>query len=139
MRRVTFSLLAVFFTLAGCGVTTELPLWKRDIRICGPDSDIIEAVRSEASRRGLSFHYGTHAADFGTQMTFRLIGDGFEIVLFNAGAQDDFSLRVYGSGSVEDDNERAISEFTGVARTISTDPALACGIASQAERSEELV
>ncbi|MFN3669890.1 MAG: hypothetical protein ACK4VY_11310 [Brevundimonas sp.] len=139
MRRLTLSMLATIFALAGCSNKTELPLKQRDIRICGSDSHIIQAVRSEAARRGLSFHYGTHAVDYGTQITFRLIGDGFEIVLFNSESQDDFALRVYGTGPGEDDKERAISEFTHLATTIMSDPTLACAMPPRAGPSDEPV
>lgn len=139
MRRLTLFILAVICAVAGCSNKTQLPLKQRDIRICGSDTHIIQAVRSEASRRGLSFHYGTHAVDYGTQITIRMVGDGFEIVLFNSWSQDDFALRVYGAGPGEDDKERAISEFTHLATTITSDPTLRCEMPRQAGPSDEPV
>ena len=85
------------FTLVvgGCASETQMPL-KRDILTLQQETaTLICQVRSLSDARGLSFHYGTSAQPHGTMVTFRLIGEGFEIVLVNPEEQHKFDLSVY--------------------------------------------
>ena len=52
-------------------------------------------VRNIAASQRLSFHYGTSDQPYGTLATFRLIGDGFELLLFNPEKPKTFVLDVY--------------------------------------------
>jgi hypothetical protein len=81
--------------LQGCGVKTQLPTKIEDIEICGESSHVVDTVKAISADQNLSFHYGTHSEPYGTQITFRLIGEKFELELFNSGTQTNYTLRVY--------------------------------------------
>ena len=95
IRSLSNFALLTFLLLQGCKVTTQVPLKAEDIRICGRIDQIVEVVKKISTQQGLSLHYGTHRTDYGTQATFRLVSDNYEIELFNSMSQSDFTLRVY--------------------------------------------
>ena len=97
---------------------TEVPIQAEDIRFCSDADTTVRTVRSMAEEKQLSFHYGTHAADYGKQTTFRLIGRGFELELFNSMSQGDYTLRVYKTdGGDTRVAARAFADFRDEARS----------------------
>jgi hypothetical protein len=81
--------------LSGCHAKTRLPLMAEDVRICNDTAEVVSFVKRISDNQNLSFHYSTYKIDYGTQVTFLLIGDGYEIVLLNTFSQDEYTLRVY--------------------------------------------
>jgi hypothetical protein len=81
--------------LPACRVQTILPSEIQDVRICGEPSEIINAVGIIADSNNLEFSYSTHSADYGKQITMRMIGDGFEYIIFNSNSESDFTVRLY--------------------------------------------
>ncbi len=120
--------LSLFFIfVVGCGVTTQLPLKSEDIRLCGGAASIINAVQRISTAEKLSFHYGSHLAEFGTQVTFRLIGKGFEIELFNTTADPDYTLRVYQMQSNAATKELASRAYMRFKTALISDKVIYCG------------
>lgn len=115
--QLKMSALAVVFAfvlLQGCRVSTQIPLKAEDIRICGDAAKVVADVRRISADQNLSFHYGTHPTDYGTQTTFRLVGSGYEIEFFNSMSQSDYTLRVYKASSgegAEQEAEQAFDQF----------------------------
>ena len=104
LRALTFTAILAAVLLHGCKVSTQLPLKAEDIQICVDSDKAVATVKDISAQQGLRFHYGTHATDYGIQTTFRLIGDGYELELFNSMSQSDYTLRVYRtqSGRISD-------------------------------------
>jgi hypothetical protein len=86
---------STLWILQGCKVSTQLPLEAVDLRLCGGAVKVVDVVKRVSANHRLNFHHGTHVADFGTQVTFRLVGEGFEIEMFNSMDESDYTLRVY--------------------------------------------
>ena len=99
------------FTLPGCKVSIQPSLKTEDVRICEDADNLVAMVKRISADQNLSFHYGTHSTDYGTQVIFRLIGRGYEIVLFNSMSQSDYTLRVYRERSGEGTDQQAEKAF----------------------------
>jgi hypothetical protein len=124
-RKVALALV-LSTALACCGPSVQHSLEARDIRLCGGAELVTASVRRLSANHGLSFHYGTHQADFGTQATFRLIGDGFEIVLFNVLDETDYTLRVYDTPPGRGAQARARNTYRRLAAALISDRSVEC-------------
>jgi hypothetical protein len=82
-------------------------------------------VRKIAASEQLSFHYGTSAQPYGTLATFRLIGNDFEIVLYNPESPTIYVLDVYDMSKGQA-RERAEQAYTTFAQSLSRKPAEEC-------------
>lgn len=125
-------LLALVLGLSGLAGSCDLrpkvqrPVAISDIRLCGGADSVIAAVRGFSDRVSLSFHYGTHQADYGTQTTFRLIGENFELVLFNTLQESNYTLRAYDMLEGPGQNPDALRLHAVLSAELSSADALAC-------------
>lgn len=124
IERLVLTLVSLLSLLGGCGMITESPIQAEDIRLCSDANTTTRVVRGMAEQQHLRFHYGTHTTDYGTQTTFRLIGRGFELELFNSMSQDDYTLRVYQADG--GDERTAVSAFARFKDEIRTRLGAAC-------------
>lgn len=126
MRFSVLLVLAITVAIAACKPTVRLPLERGVIQLCAADNQIIAKVSQEAARHGLKYRYSTHQTYYGRQMFFLLIGEGFEIELWNAFARQNYELRVYNMKSDRADDDQAVSAYSSFANALTTDPVLAC-------------
>jgi hypothetical protein len=113
-RRVLVLGSAVTLVLSpGCSAATQLPVKIQDVLICDNAEAVVGIIQDIAANQKLSFHYGTHSTEYGTQLTFRLIGQSFEIELFNSMRQSDYTLRAYRltSDATDRTTEQAYARF----------------------------
>lgn len=103
---------SILWILQGCRVSTQLPLEAVDLRLCGGVVQVVDVVKRVSANHKLNFHYGTHIADFGTQVTFRLVGEGFEIEMFNSMDESDYTLRVYETPPNQGASDRARNAYS---------------------------
>jgi hypothetical protein len=87
--------LALFAALVGCHAESRLPTEESNVEIEIPSVQLICKVRQIARENDLSFHYGTSEQPYGTLSTFRLIGRGFEITLYNPEKPNSYILSLY--------------------------------------------
>lgn len=78
--------------LAGCSARTQLPIFEEEVELSVPTERLVCHVRSIAEAQKLSFHYGTFEP---SKATFRLIGDGFELVVYNPERAHAYVLQAY--------------------------------------------
>ena len=102
--------------LTSCGARAQLPVVAEDVELRLSTQQLVCHVRSIAAAQKLSFHYGTFEQPFGTTATFRLIGDGYELVAYNPERADTYVLQAYDMSSEDGGNARARRAF-GTFRT----------------------
>lgn len=127
MKAWILSPIAVLLSLGGCSVKTYTPAAIEDIEICADTDRIISTIKSISYDKGLSFHYGTSRVSYGTQMTFRLIGNGIEIELFNYGKQSTFTLRSYDTSKDHSNAISALKAFKDFKYSIGASGLTRCG------------
>ena len=93
MRR---SLAFCLLLLASCRAQTQLPIIEQEVALSGPTEQLVCHVRGIAEAQKLSFHYGTFEP---SKATFRLIGDGFELVAYNPEGAHAYVLQAYDMSS----------------------------------------
>ena len=93
MRR---SLAFSFLFLASCWARTQLPIVDQEVALSGPTEQVVCHVRGIAEAQKLSFHYGTFEP---SKATFRLIGDGFELIAYNPERAHTYVLQAYDMSS----------------------------------------
>jgi len=86
------SLTFVLLLLASCRAQTHLPVVEQELELSVPTEQLACHVRSIAAAQKLSFHYGTFEP---SKATFRLIGDGFELVAYNPEGPHAYVLQAY--------------------------------------------
>jgi hypothetical protein len=91
-RSLAFGLLL----LASCSARTQLPIAEQGVELDVPMEQLVCHVRSIAEAQKLSFHYGTFEP---SKATFRLIGDGFELVAYNPEGPHAYVLQAYDMSS----------------------------------------
>jgi hypothetical protein len=82
--------------LAGCSASTQLPIVEQQVELGVPTEQLVCHVRSIAEAQKLSFHYGTFEP---SKVTFRLIGDGFELVAYNPEGPHSYVLQAHDMSS----------------------------------------
>ncbi len=91
-RNLAFS----FLFLASCWGRTQLPIVEQEVTLSGPTEQVVCHVRGIAEAQKLSFHYGTFEP---SKATFRLIGDGFELIAYNPERAHTYVLQAYDMSS----------------------------------------
>lgn len=87
-RSLAFGLLL----LASCRAQTQLPIVEQDVELSARTEQVVCQVRTIAAAQKLSFHYGTYEP---SKATFRLIGDGFELMAYNPEGPHTYVLQAY--------------------------------------------
>jgi hypothetical protein len=87
-RSLAFGLLL----LVSCSARTQLPIVQQEVDLSIPTQHLVCHVRNIAEAQRLSFHYGTFEP---SKVTFRLIGDGFELVAYNPERAHTYLLQAY--------------------------------------------
>jgi hypothetical protein len=82
--------------LASCRAQTQLPIVEQDVDLNVRTEQLVCHVRRFAAAQKLSFHYGTFEP---SKATFRLIGDGFELVAYNPEVPHSYVLQAYDMSS----------------------------------------
>ena len=108
-----------------CRASTQLPLKSETVELPMNTERLVCHVRNIASSQQLSFHYGTSVQPYGTLATFRLIGDSFEIVLYNPEKASTYILDLYDM-SKGDARERAEKAYAIFAHSLSKEPSEDC-------------
>jgi hypothetical protein len=85
-----------FIFLASCWARTQLPIVEQEVALTGPTEQLVCHIRGIAQAQKLSFHYGTFEP---SKATFRLIGDGFELVAYNPEGPHAYVLQAYDMSS----------------------------------------
>lgn len=67
----------------GCSTRTDLPIERSVLAVRHTPDGIICLARLLSKQQRLRFYYGTYNESFGKAVTFRMIGDGFELILVN--------------------------------------------------------
>ena len=91
-RSLAFGLLL----LASCRVQSRLPIVEQDVGVNVRPDQLVCHVRNIAAAQKLSFHYGTFEP---SKATFRLIGDGFELIAYNPEGPHTYVLQAYDMSS----------------------------------------
>jgi hypothetical protein len=78
--------------LASCSARSQLPIVEQEVALSSPTEQLVCHVRGIAEAQKLSFHYGTFEP---RKATFRLIGDGFELVAYNPEGGRAYVLQAY--------------------------------------------
>ena len=104
--------LGCLLLLASCySARSQLPVVAEDVELRVPTEQLVCHVRSIAADQKLSFHYGTSEQTYGTMATFRLIGEGFEVVAYNPERAHTYVLQAYDMSSKGDESVRAQRAF----------------------------
>ncbi|MEM9964245.1 MAG: hypothetical protein AAGC58_02740 [Asticcacaulis sp.] len=119
--KMILSVTIVAFSLfSGCKSSVQMPIAAEDIAICKNPDALISIVRKISSDQKLDFKYSMHEIDYGTQTTFRLKGDGYEILLFNAFEQNNYVIRIYQIRSGDEHKEKGIIAYNKFKEALST-------------------
>lgn len=95
--QVVRTILALFLpmTIMGCGVSVKEPVVSSTVNINISGDDLVNQVKHISNCLDLSFHYGSSDQPYGVMMTFRLIGKGYEIVIYNPDSKSNYYIRAY--------------------------------------------
>lgn len=99
------------FLLASCEAQTQLPLVEKQVELRLSTEPLVCHIRSIADAQKLRFHYGTSEQPFGTMATFRLIGDGFELIAYNPERAHTYVVQAYDMSSNGEANTPARHAF----------------------------
>lgn len=125
--RLNFIALACFFALTNaCSSSQTTPALRETISLCGGTDSVTNEIREISKKSSLSFHYGTHNTEWGKQATFRLIGNGFEISIFNAFSESDYEIRALEVNSNEVDRAKMIEVYTNIKSSLKSNDNLIC-------------
>ena len=105
-------------SLLSCRAVTQQPVESTELRVPGEGDEIICHVRGLASTYGLKFSFGTHAASYGQQATFRLLGDGFEIAFYNLEDESTYILRLYATSPNNEGVERGRQVYSQFSQAV---------------------
>jgi len=95
MRQFHWLLILAALASGGCTVKSRRPIEETKMELRLIPSDLTCRVSRAADELNLGFHYGTSDQPYGKLSTYRLIGSGFEIVLYNPEAPHTYYLSVY--------------------------------------------
>jgi hypothetical protein len=95
-RSLAFGLLLGLLLLASCRAQTRLPIVEQDVELRVSTEQLVCHVRGIAEAQKLSFHYGTFEP---SKATFRLIGDGFELIAYNPEGPHTYVVQAYDMSS----------------------------------------
>lgn len=121
IRALAFASLLI---IGGCVADVQEAQRVDELEICGGEVNLIEVVRTLSAKHGLGFSYGTHDADFGKAVTFRLVGSGFEIDLLNAFSDTSYSMRLQLDGG--DAGVEGLGTYESLLSEIKSDPSVHC-------------
>lgn len=128
-HRLKFSYFSMtFIFLDGCSDPVQLPKVQREIRLCGSVEKKIKVVSDIAKEKGVDLSYGTNPADFEGQVTFRLFGEGYEVLLYNFEKNDLFELHLYEDGNDNSASDAALRKTESIYRAIASSVFLKCGV-----------
>jgi hypothetical protein len=112
---VRHSVVAIGLLLTACKATTKLPVRRELITLPTNVDQLVCHVRGIAAQQRLSFHYGTFPdTDGSTAVTFRLIGNTFELTLAKFELRGPYDLRAYdlsADGTGRQSADRAFEHF----------------------------
>ena len=109
--------------LGGCHSESQLPVEETTIELTMPTEDLICHVRNASRDLHLRFYYGTSEQPYGTLATFRLIGRGFEITLYNPESPARFYLSLYDMRLQKDDAQPGRSAYRDMESRLRAAPA----------------
>jgi predicted ATP-dependent Lon-type protease len=114
MQLKFFGLAAVALAplLSSCSPKTRQPIEEQEIVLRIGTEALVCRVKNIAGELNLGFHYGTSDQPFGKIATFRLIGDQYEIILYNPERRTDYFLSLYSDS--QDERIRAAAKRTFV-------------------------
>ena len=118
-RSLAFGLLLV----ASCRAQTQLPIVEQEVRLGVSTDELVCHVRSIAAAQKLRFHYGTFEP---SKATFRLIGDGFELVAYNPEGPHSYVLQAYDISSDGKGRAPAQRAFAAFRTALLGPPSSAC-------------
>lgn len=118
-RSLAFGLLL----LASCRAQTQLPIIEQEVALSGPTEQVACQVRTIAAAQKLSFHYGTYEP---SKATFRLIGDGFELMAYNPEGPHRYVLQAYDMSSDGKGRAPALRAFAAFRTALLESPSSAC-------------
>ncbi|HEY0411640.1 MAG TPA: hypothetical protein VGD66_00685 [Allosphingosinicella sp.] len=115
--------------LSGCTASTQLPVASVDIETPLSIDQILERTRKVSRCLSLDLRYGTSRQPYGTLLTVRMWGDGYELVLYNPMEQSKYNLSAYESpvGSGAADRAKGALERIRKALVLVADTARGCG------------
>ncbi len=114
---------ATLLMLFACTAKTQLPVQDEEFALNLSTEQLVCQVRSIAAEQQLSFHYGTFKAS-GSRATFRLIGNQFEIVLYNP--EHRYVLQAYDMSANGRVRERTLLAFARFKRALLARPSGSC-------------
>jgi hypothetical protein len=118
-RSLAFGLLL----LASCRAQTQLPIVEQDVELSVRTDQLVCQVQTFAAAQKLSFHYGTFEP---SKATFRLVGEGFELVAYNPEGPHTYVLQAYDMSSHGRGRARAQRAFAAFRTALQEPPGSVC-------------
>jgi len=113
------------FTSGSVQGDDRAPVGRFTIQLTGSPRDLVCQVKRFSADQALTFHYGTYPSQEGTHLTFRLIGVGHELELFNPEGGTSYHLRLY---LAKDGSEKlARKSYKNLKDALVGNPIIGCG------------